>query len=417
MKIAIISEYNSLSSIGGTENYIDFLINGLSQKGHEVLLITLGKISNNQLKHIEIENQTGYQLFEVKKQDFSKDEITQKVISYTWNEIYPVLRNFTPEIIHVHTLSTFFNIKHIEICKNFFNTIVMTSHIPGHFCPTGNMIKYGNKPCNGKLNYSCNLCLVKSDSKEFFSTFWRNKMKIKLNLIQKLKKLNIHIICVSNWQKNQLILNEYDSNKISVIRQIYVSKNKEKPGNIIKNKRFEDGKITIGYLGRLSKEKGTEMLLKAIEKYKNHSTISFKIAIPSNTKVFELEKFKSMVTGYNNVEVDLTVNDKNKSQYFSKIDILYIPSYCIETGPIVLLEAVYNQKLVLAPNIGGPLEFSDDYPDNVICYKWNDITSVQEKIDSIQTIKMDMHNLDELSGNYNLDAFVKRHLEVYEMSY
>ena len=42
MKIAIVSEYNKFSSTGGTENYVDFLINGLLKKDHEVLFVTLG---------------------------------------------------------------------------------------------------------------------------------------------------------------------------------------------------------------------------------------------------------------------------------------------------------------------------------------------------------------------------------------
>ena len=93
---------------------------------------------------------------------------------------------------------------------------------------------------------------------------------------------------------------------------------------------------------------------------------------------------KALATDNNNIVIDYSIDESTKSSYFSMIDFLFIPSYFIETGPIVLLEGVYFQKTVLAPNIGGPLEFSMQYPEYVKCYEWNNIKSVISNIESLR---------------------------------
>jgi glycosyltransferase involved in cell wall biosynthesis len=344
------------------------------------LFITLGKLTHNEENTIEDSKGIRYNLFQVKNQTFSKEEIKQEITSYTWTEIYPRLKKFSPEIVHVHTLSTFFNITHLEKCRNFYTKVTLTTHIPGHFCPTGEMIKYGTSPCNGLLSFQCDLCLIKSNWRDTFTAFYRNKRLIKSNLIGKLKDLEIQIICVSDWQIDQLIKNGYPKKNIFKIRQIFVpNEDANTDDSLIKN---PNKKITIGYLGRLSKEKGTDLLIDVIQKYKNDNSIIFKLGIPKNINNVEFDKLEKIASQFSNLEIDHGVNEKTKSAFFSKIDLLLIPSFILETGPIVLLEGVYYKKSILAPNVGGPLEFSVEFPNNVICYDWNNLKSVISKIES-----------------------------------
>lgn len=412
MKIAIVSEYNKFSSTGGTENYVDFLINGLLKKGHEVLFVTLGSSNLNNIEQtVFCTKNKAYQLFLVKQSLFNSNEIKQKNISYTWGEIYPKLMEFSPHIIHVHTLSTFFNIKHIEICKKIFKNIVFTSHIPAHFCPTGQMIKYGKTPCNGKLSNQCDLCLIKSDFKNIVSGIYRNKKLIKSKLIQTLQKLEIQMICVSEWQKEQLILNGFPFENISVIRQVFIPKIDDKKYSLLNKEN--NHVLTIGYLGRLSKEKGVDLLFQVLNHYKNDANIHFRIAIPKGVNPQELNVLKALATDNNNIVIDYSIDESTKSSYFSMIDFLFIPSYFIETGPIVLLEGVYFQKTVLAPNIGGPLEFSMQYPEYVKCYEWNNIKSV---ISNIESLRINENINIRKKYNFETEAinFIEPHVKVYE---
>ena len=43
----------TIYSTGGTENYVDFLINGLLKKGHEVLFVTLGSSNLNNIEQMK----------------------------------------------------------------------------------------------------------------------------------------------------------------------------------------------------------------------------------------------------------------------------------------------------------------------------------------------------------------------------
>ncbi len=412
MKIAIVSEYNKFSSTGGTENYVDFLINGLLNNDHEVLFVTLG---SSNLKSLEqtvftAENKA-YKLFLVKRSLFNSKEIKQKNISNTWSDIYPKLMEFSPHSIHVHTLSTFFNIKHIEICKKSFKNIVLTSHIPAHFCPTGQMIKYGKTPCNGKLANQCDLCLIKSDFNNIISGIYRNKRLIKYKLIQTLQKLEIQMICVSDWQKNQLLLNGFPFENISVIRQVFIPKIDDKKYSLL-NKE-SNHVLTIGYLGRLSKEKGIDLLFHVLNHYKNDINTHFRIAIPKGVNSLELNILKVLAENNNNIVIDYSINESTKSSFFSMIDFLFIPSFFIETGPIVLLEGVYFQITVLAPNIGGPLEFSMQYPEYVKCYEWNNIKSVISNIEFLR-INENFNKRKKYNFDNEFKNFIEPHVKVYE---
>ena len=69
--------------------------------------------------------------------------------------------------------------------------------------------------------------------------------------------------------------------------------------------------------------------------------------------ISRIEESKSIYKDILSKPFDYSIDESTKSSYFSMIDFLFIPSYFIETGPIVLLEGVYFQKTVLAP-FGSP---------------------------------------------------------------
>lgn len=413
MRIAIISEYNHLTTTGGTEYYTEMLASGLQESGNEVVFISLGKQKDIITKYLITTRNGFYQLCLLPETKFIKDEVRQIKISSTWGHIKSILNDFSADIIHVHTLSTFFNINHLEECRLHFKHIFFTPHVPGHFCLKGDLIKMNMKPCNGIVGFKCKICVFSVSWKKGFSNLINGYDKKSLKVLHRISNSGIKIICVSEWQKNHYLANGFDSNAIFVIRQalklnsIITLPKLKKKNNIVR----------IGYLGRLSEEKGSDLLLKCIQKFSTDFSFQFVLGIPNNSDQLLLKKLhKFQQSEKVNIEIKNNINSENKLDFFASIDLLFIPSFCIETGPIVLLEAVHSGTIVLAPNIGGPLEFKNNYPAYVCLYKWNDIIDIKSCLYEIKKGLLNEKVIGQIPFLNNNNNFLEKHTNLYEIA-
>ena len=389
MKIIIISQYNIFSSIGGTEYYVDMLIKGLVEKGHAVVFITMGKQEEKTITEYCFHQQYQYKCVSLPAQNFTSIEIQQRIVSSTWNEILPILTLENPDVIHVHTYTTFFNIRHFEKCKPIFNNLFFTAHIPAQFCPQGDLIKFNKEPCDGVLYSRCSLCLFTTGFKVGLGNLFHSYWKKVLSRLQHFNSLGVKLVCVSDWQKQHALKNGFAEDQTFVIRQAIVTEHYKYEQLNNSNKNF-----TIGYLGRLSPEKGASLLLEAISKMLVSSKFRFVLGIPlDNCDKKYLATLKELCKqAGDRILIMDNITATNKEIFFNQIDCLVIPSFFIETGPIVLLEALLFNKPVVAPDVGGPIEFKQDFKDYVTTYQWNDSASLIQSIEMVSRQKIENSN-------------------------
>jgi glycosyltransferase involved in cell wall biosynthesis len=413
MKVILISEYNIYTTIGGTETYVDLLLKGLVKAGLEVVFITNGK----QLQSAGIEKRTvdGATLYFLPQRSYSTSEIKQSLVSSTWPEIQQILLHEQPALVHVHTLSTFFNHRHLLLCKETGYPTFFTTHVSGHFCSRGDLIQNNEKPCDGKVGTKCSRCLFSKGFTAGFSGLIHGYYLRPLKLLKKMESSGIKLICVADWQRQHAALNGFPNKQISVIRQAISFSSFES----VENGQSSANTFRVGFLGRFSPEKGSGFLLQLIEKMKEESQIKFVLGIPlDNSDPKEVKKLQDLQRNMPSIEILSGINATNKKEYFQQIDCLLIPSFCWETGPIVLLESLYYGKPVLAANIGGTAEYAYEFPAMVQTYQWGDIEEVKNKICDIKGWQIDQLVRSKI---YNLlrdkeKEFVKRHLEVYELN-
>lgn len=107
----------------------------------------------------------------------------------------------------------------------------------------------------------------------------------------------------------------------------------------------------LGYLGRLSHEKGLDVLIDALYLLKKHHESCFKLFIGgSGTLRQELEQQVQKLGIEDSVTFLGQISDK--SQFFKGIDIFILPSRS-EGFSLVLLEAAAYQMPVVASNVSG----------------------------------------------------------------
>jgi glycosyltransferase involved in cell wall biosynthesis len=102
----------------------------------------------------------------------------------------------------------------------------------------------------------------------------------------------------------------------------------------------------IGYAGRLSKEKGIDLILAAAE---NLPHINFKLA-GQGLSINDKPK---------NVELVGQLSKNELSRFYLGAEFMLFPSTCYEGFPGSILESMWHSKCVIASNIGGIPEIID----------------------------------------------------------
>lgn len=143
---------------------------------------------------------------------------------------------------------------------------------------------------------------------------------------------------------------------------------------------FIDKEISkIGFIGKISKRKGFDILKDAFEDEFRDKMLY--IAYGSYDKEFD-EDIKSMKEK-NNIEFFYQLNENEVKNFYDSIDLLVVPSRQ-DPLPTVILEAMARGCLVIGANTGGIPELIGDR--NLI-FEANDVEALKKKI--LEIISLD----------------------------
>ena len=152
-------------------------------------------------------------------------------------------------------------------------------------------------------------------------------------------------------------------------------------------KKVNNDKLTIGFLGRLNKNKGIEDLLHALNKL-NYKENNLDVIIGGHGDEKYIKKLKSILNEEVNKYVDFLGFVDDRDDYFNKVDIFVFPSYSEGLG-LVLLEAMSYSKVCITRNIM-PMK---KYINNENGYLFDDLESLITNLNSA---------INDLSINYSV---------------
>lgn len=110
---------------------------------------------------------------------------------------------------------------------------------------------------------------------------------------------------------------------------------------------------SILYVGRLTKRKGVDILLKAILIIKKMVPNLSLFIIGTGPQENELKRLVKELNIEENVKFLGFVSEDEKYSYYKSVDTCVVPSIDYDYAPIVLLEAMACGKPIVASNIGG----------------------------------------------------------------
>lgn len=218
------------------------------------------------------------------------------------------------------------------------------------------------------------------------------KVRIYEYLELMMMKKSSAVIAVSNEMKNNLISTGVKPTKVHLVENFLTF-------SPIPREVHNEPKIKLVFIGRLSPEKGCQVLIEALIKL-NDPTVHLKILGDGIEKI-NLEQMVSNSTIKS--QVDFLGFTKDVTPHLAQADVLIMPSFR-EGQPLTLIEACIMGLPVIASNVGGIPELVHDN-QNGFLFKAGDIDELASKIELFKHEKLNLNKAAEKIKSSYLDRF------------
>lgn len=391
-KILMLIGWYFPDSIGGSEYYVHMLSKELVNLGYDVV-IAAPTSEKKPKKYIY----KGKQIYRYPVcVNPTKKELRGEVTPEYFDEFQKIFAEINPNIVHMHSLTRGCGFYHARYVKEMGLPLIFTVHMAEVTCVRGTMMLWGEVPCDGEMRVQrCTACFYNKNGipkflsktltyipsflkKEYLS---KNYLSSRITSVKELMHMADSIVVVCNWLKEVLTNNNVDNNKIKLIKHGLSSDiiNKGKLG-----KKVISTPRVIAYIGRIIRIKGIDILIKAFKQLSDLNDVELHIyGMPkSNEEIEYFNYLKELSLSDKRIKYFGEFGEKQRDEIMKSIDILAVPSICMETGPLVVLEAFAYGIPVVGSNIGGISELIDE-GNNGILANWGDVDSWTIKIEEL----------------------------------
>ncbi|MBU0731984.1 glycosyltransferase [Patescibacteria group bacterium] len=284
---------------------------------------------------------------------FSMDEPKKQHRSLFWSwssdkTLKNIIKEFKPDVAHLHNIYHDFSSSILYVLKKHGVPSVMTLHDYKRICP------------NYRL-YTKDAVCERCKYKKYINCFTHKCLKDSYILsLGGSCEAYLHQSILNSWDKNidlYISPSKFLKNKF---KEWDVKKDIEYLPNFVETKKTDVKRDNyLLYFGRIEKEKGIEVLLDAMEQLPNERLV---IAGKGSYQVKDTDNVRYV--GF----------VKNVDELVSKAKLVIIPSLWYENNPLNALEAIALGTPILASDIGGIPELTDNL------FKPGDATDLANKI-------------------------------------
>jgi glycosyltransferase involved in cell wall biosynthesis len=315
-----------------------------------------------------------------------------------------LLRDTKPDIVHIHHIKRLISPSILPSIKNFGLPVVCTLHDYHSICPNYRLYSKGKicEACKGNRYYNA-----------VFKRCVRNSLPLSLlacveqyiHSMLKIFENNVDMfIAPSNFLRQKMIENGMNPERI-----IHIS-----------NFVFLDNYSTeqeffnyIVFVGRLVKEKGLLILVKAMKRLTNVKLL----IIGEGEDRKELERLVAKEE-IDNVEFKGYVPLDEIKTVIGNAMFVVVPSLCYDISPMVIYESLAMGKPVIGADIGGIPELIDNGVNGLLC-KPGDANDLIDKITFFlnhkdKIFEMGKNARERTVKYYNAEIHYEKISEVYK---
>lgn len=365
-KLKIIQVNKFLYPKGGADKYCLNLINDLNDSGNTV--IPFGMSDEKNIKSI------WSKYFSEKIDYYQNKNIFQTAIRLIWNreaarKFAALLDDFKPDLIHAHNIYHQLSPSILKEAKKRKIPIIMTLHDYKLICPNYLMFTHG-KTCEKCLSGNYLNCISNNCYYSYSKSLLAALESFLHNTIWHSYRNNIDLfISPSIYLKEEMIQAAWEEQKIEVLTNPAPEYSPQSDGT------------RLLYFGRLSIEKGLDVLIEALKLTNENLDIvgsgSYESVLRSKVNQLGLEK---RVSFYGQLEGEALEKLKREAK------AIILPSLWAENMPLALLESLAYGKLIIASASGGSPELIED---NITGYLFppGDYQMLANKINNLNNLK------------------------------
>lgn len=401
MKILQVNKYNYVR--GGAEKYFIELSKELERLGHQVATFSMKHPKNLP---------SPWEKYFVPRVSFNEKSFLNSIrrpfrILYSFTarrKFSKLIKQFKPDIIHIHNIYHQLSPSFLPIAKKHKIPVIMHLHDYKLICPNYQLLSHG-QICYRCLPNKYGQCLKQ---RCFKNSFWKSLLAtMEMTLHHKTLKIyrkNIDLfIAPSNFMKRTVSAFFWPDDKIKLIYNF--------PDKISSSLESELGDYGL-YFGRISPEKGINVLLEALSLSKTKPKFKIVGAGP------ELENYQASLKALGLEEQVEFLGPKYGPDLFKIIaqaKFIVLPSIWAENMPLTLLESMMAQKVVIVSQTGGLPEMIDD-KENGFIFRNGDVRDLARVIDSLSNY--DLIKMGQRAKEKVVDLVIEKHvvkiLETYK---
>lgn len=391
MKILLQNQYDDL--IGGVETYFRLLVEGLIERGHEI--ITLYTQSGKK-KSIEKNN---FKSFYLPNLDLTENiyfsKARQKETAKDIGRLKSIVLEEKPDIIHLN--NTYYPSQYSFLNKH--SPVIQTVHDFFNCCNT--VIKIlPDRICDVPLGRHCfkNKCVSPKSVMEL----WRFKTRY---FNREAMKRFERILVTTSYMKDMLVSNGFYNDRVQVV-PLFVE------GWNVNTKNSDN---IIIFVGRLTKEKGATHFIHMLKKISSDYKA---FIIGDGPQRDECENLVHMTGLSEKVEFAGFLNRDEIKEYFLKASVIVVSSLWPEPFCLVGIEAMSCSKPIVAYNVGGISTWLRDNYNGYLAHR-NDIQGLAHRVDTILKNKRSAEDMGKngrvlFEEKFSKDMHFDRLFSVYE---
>jgi len=394
MKIIHVPFTFSPDPIGGTEVYVDNLARDLRELGVDAIVAAPGETSRTYiLDGLRVHRYVGSKkIIDVSQLYGSGDTVAA-------GEFAKILDEERPDLLHLHAFTSAVSLQLIRQAKRRSIPVVFTYHTPTVTCVRGTLLLWGNNICDGKLDvHRCAACNLNSRGMYRPVAEWIARLppvvvrsltrhglqgdiwtalrmselvSMRHDVFRAMASEVDHIVAVSKWVKELLLLNDVPDAKVFVSRHGIRQTTNQKPHPTQSRTGESSDEIRIAFLGRLDPTKGAYVLIEALAmkpglkiKLDIYGIVQNAANAAYQEKIIKLARSDPRISIYKSIP---SVEVVSRLRHY---DFLAVPSQWLETGPLVALEAFAAGIPVIGFDVGGVSEIVRDGIDGLLI-RWD----------------------------------------------
>ena len=226
------------------------------------------------------------------------------------------------------------------------------------------------------------------------------------------------VVLTNNYFYNFFLHNLFRNKTYEILPYIKNYKLEKNYLNLKNNKNF----INIGYLGRISPEKGIENII-AVSNLMNERNVKHKFIIAGDDKDYRfkyyISKVKKIASNNKSIKFIGMINEKEKISFLKEIDFLVLPSInSFEAFGLVQLEAMSFGKLVLVSNLQG-VNYPVSLTGNGIIFEKNNINLIYNSIIAIKKMSTKLEKkqiIINYLNHFNKEKFNEQFNKILELN-